>query len=530
MTLYVALACAIAATKLPWCDEGWYANPAYNLAFRGEMGISVLEPSGSYLNAYLSGVQHRAYLTVPNHILELAAWFRIFGFGLFSARFCSILWGAVGLLALFYILCALFPNPHVAHLALFLTCLDFIFVWTAADTRAEAPANALALCALVVYLRFREKRFGAAILFSQVLLAVAVFTHPNALLVGLAIPVLTLWRDSKRIRARHLVIAAPPYLAIAGLWAIYILQSPSDFRAQFLANASGRNGTRWRDIFHPVNAISMEGARYVGAYWGRSLWAGEGNPLLLLVVFIYALAAGWLLLTWRHQQPGSRTFTVCLSTLLIGLTFLNGFKAPTYLHFAVPFYDAAVAVWLIMLWQRGRTAKGIALIAGCGFALLELATSFKHIRAEEIQRQYRPTIAVLKHERATGKSIMGTAALGFGLDFVGFSDDWRLGVYSSLAPDVIVLDRSYRQFLRDFEIQEPVVVARALRTLTTDYRLSTAFGSYWIFERVHGDGGPAIDTSGLTNGGRAELLFEHLCPTLASKNGERQHAQVSCTF
>ncbi len=51
----LVLAGWIARTKAPWCDEGWFANPAYNLAFKGNLGSNVLEPSGHFLNAYLKG-------------------------------------------------------------------------------------------------------------------------------------------------------------------------------------------------------------------------------------------------------------------------------------------------------------------------------------------------------------------------------------------------------------------------------------------------------------------------------------------
>ena len=74
IVVFLTLATALARTKAPWCDEGWFANPAYNLAFHGQMGTNVLEPSGHFLNAYLSGIQERTYLMVPNHMVALAGW------------------------------------------------------------------------------------------------------------------------------------------------------------------------------------------------------------------------------------------------------------------------------------------------------------------------------------------------------------------------------------------------------------------------------------------------------------------------
>ena len=35
--IFIGLAIALARAKAPWCDEGWFANPSYNLAFHGMM-------------------------------------------------------------------------------------------------------------------------------------------------------------------------------------------------------------------------------------------------------------------------------------------------------------------------------------------------------------------------------------------------------------------------------------------------------------------------------------------------------------
>src|SRR5690242_3189842 len=71
--IYFILAICIARTKAPWCDEGWIACPAYNLAFRGNLGTNVLEPTGHFLNADLKGIQTRTYTNPPGQFVLLAA-------------------------------------------------------------------------------------------------------------------------------------------------------------------------------------------------------------------------------------------------------------------------------------------------------------------------------------------------------------------------------------------------------------------------------------------------------------------------
>ncbi|HSR08636.1 MAG TPA: glycosyltransferase family 39 protein [Bryobacteraceae bacterium] len=484
VAIYLTLALWIAHTKAPWCDEGWFANPAYNLAFHGYMGSNVVEPSGFYLNTYLRGIHDRTYYVTPNHLVALAGWFRVFGFSLFSMRLYSILWGVVALLALFYILYHLFPNPQVAQLAVLLLSVDFIFLWSAADGRMEAPANALALCALAAYLYFREQRFGTAVLVSQLFLAAAVFTHPNALLVGIVIPVLA-WRDDRqRIRPAHLLLVAAPYVVFAAPWALYILQSPAGFKAQFFANAAGRGSARWKVFLQPWRAVLDEGSRHLRVYLVSDVWSAEMNPWMGFVPFMYLGAIIWLFWNWKKRGTGMQVLGICVATVLIALTFLNGLKLSMYLCYAVPFYDAILAAWLLALWQRRGDSGGLALVIGFAFVFLQVTTSVMHIRADEYGRDYLPAIHALEQDRAEGKTIVGTAALGFGLHFQGFADDWRLGLYSHLDPDVLVIDRSYRQFSRQFEKDEPLVFAHTTKILGSAYRPTHRYGSFWLYERV----------------------------------------------
>jgi 4-amino-4-deoxy-L-arabinose transferase-like glycosyltransferase len=178
LIVYLVLSVWLAQTKAPWCDEGWFANPAYDLAFHGRMGTTVLEPSGFHLNSYFKGIQERTYLFPPNHLVALAGWFRIFGMSALTMRAYSICWGAATLPLLYYILLYLFPDRRVAQLGTLLTAIDFIYLWTTADGRPEASANALALASLAAYLHFRRQNFSKAVLISQILGASAVFVHP----------------------------------------------------------------------------------------------------------------------------------------------------------------------------------------------------------------------------------------------------------------------------------------------------------------------------------------------------------------
>jgi hypothetical protein len=523
--IFAGLATALAMTKAPWCDEGAFANPAYNLAFHGKMGANVLNPSGHFLNAYLKGIQERTYIVVPNHLVALAGWYRLFGFSLMTTRAYSILWGAAALPILFYIFRKLIPHPGVAQLATLLTSIDFVYLWSSADGRMESSANALALGSIAAYLYWRESDFGRAIWISQVLSAAAVFTHPNAILTQLIVGVL-IWRfDRAQLRWRHVVFAGVPYAAFGLMWSVYILQSPSDFTAQFLSNAAGRHASRLMAIIQPWTAVRSELIRHVGVYSASGLWTGVMNQWLLLIPVIYAISLIAFFRNWKTYGPTVRAFLLSVVAMMLGMTFLNGFKALMYMAYILPLYCAVLAFGLVKLWNEGPAGRIMAMTAGCGFAALQVLASVEHIKADEYHRDYQKAIAFLRPEQAKGKSIVGTAALGFGLGFTGFEDDWRLGLYSHLDPDVVVMDRSYRYFTEQFERDEPLVFSHVVSSLTTNYRLAGRFGTFWVFERAtlasttQPSTTQAIDVKAMAmkeKGKQAEYLFEQLERSIAA--------------
>lgn len=525
--IFAGLATALAMTKAPWCDEGAFANPSYNLAFHGKMSANVINPSGHYLNAYLRGIQERTYIVVPNHLVALAGWYRIFGFSLLSMRAYSILWGAIALPILFYIFWRLIPNPGVAQLATLLTAIDFVYLWVSADGRMESSANTLAFGSIAAYLYLRERGLGRAVLMSQLLSAAAVFTHPNAVLTQLVLAVLVWHFDRTRLRWQHLFLASAPYVLFGALWAIYIAQSPGDFSAQFFANAAGRSASRWKTIFQPWMAVWNEIIRQLGVYVSGGLWSGVMNKYMLLIPIGYTVALAAVFRKWKTYEPLVKTFLASTVAMIVGLTILNGFKAPMYIASLLPWYNAVLAFGLVRLWKGGRDGKLAAVAAGVGFAALQLTTSVQHIRADEYRRDYLPVIAFLQQEQAAGKSIVGTAALGFGLGFTGFEDDWRLGEYSHLNPDVFVVDRSYRYFTKIFEREEPSVFSHVVNTLTVKYRLTKRFGTFWIFERATPASPPlgfdVRDIAMKEKGKQAEYLFEQIersADTAAVKTSE----------
>jgi len=306
LVVFLVLACSLAYTKAPWCDEGWWVNPAYDLAFRGHMGMNVVEPTGQFIHADLRGLQERTYTFPPNHFVALAGWFRVFGFSAFRARLYSICWSLITLAALFYILRKLFPDPRVAHLAILFVAMDFVFLWSTADGRPDAMASSLVTCSVALYLRLREGDLRRAILVSQIFAAAGVFAHFNASVLVLALAAITWHLDRDRLKFQHLAHAGAPYLLFASLWSFYILQKPNDFIAQFFPQAGWSQ--RWNGIFRPDLAIVSEIRRHLAAYSVNDVSTGIANGWAILIPLLYLSVAVWFMRSSHRLGKSERAF------------------------------------------------------------------------------------------------------------------------------------------------------------------------------------------------------------------------------
>jgi hypothetical protein len=89
--VFAAFALTLLFTKRPWVDEAWFTSPALDLVTRGRFGTLLLDPAGSHLrlykaDAFLRGISEHTYWVMPIHLLQLAAWGKVFGFSIFSMR------------------------------------------------------------------------------------------------------------------------------------------------------------------------------------------------------------------------------------------------------------------------------------------------------------------------------------------------------------------------------------------------------------------------------------------------------------
>lgn len=489
--VYLSLAVMSALTMRPWCDEGWFSNPAENLLTTGSMPTSVLDPTASWRGINLQGIDRHTYWVMPLYILAQAGWYRIIGFSLLSMRLLSVLWGLVALVCWYIILKRLSGRTAVALLAVALLGTDFQFLLTAGNGRMDMMTAALGSAALAAYLTIRERNLGRAILISQILAAAGLFTHPLGILGVAGLAFVSLYCDWKRLRPGHFMLAGIPYVAGAAGWGLYILQSPADFLPQFASNASGR-----LELFQaPVTVLRRElEQRYLSPY-GLAAGMPPAGRLKGIVLAIYSVGVlGALTQKSIRRHVGLRVLLILMACNLIGLTIMDSFGIGWYLIYLLPLAIALVAALANSWWTSGRAPR-VAIALALGLLIsIQLTVSISRI-AKNNRSDFLAAADFLRDRLSGYRLVMASAEFGIPLQFDRrLIDDFRLGYRSGKRPDLIVMDTPryclWTGLLRDQDTGN----YRYIQNLLSSYRLVYDHGAYRMYQRSNAT---AVEASGV---------------------------------
>ena len=300
LIIYLVLATGHVRTLRPWCDEGWFSSPALNLLTKGHMGTSVLDPTATFRSVQLTGINEATYWIMPLYILAQAAWYTLVGFSLPSMRALSVLWGLAALISWYLIIRCLSREKRVALITVALLAIDFQFLTSASSGRMDMMAAGLGFAGMATYLCLRTSSLTWAVIGSHSLVTAAVLTHPLGVMALVSLLFLTWYFDAPAVRCRHLLVAPIPYLLGFGAWSLYILRSPSLFRAQFGGNASDR----WTAIHSPLQALKLEiTGRYLTAFGFAPETHGVAHfkVMVLLIYMTGVFACAWIpALRWHR--------------------------------------------------------------------------------------------------------------------------------------------------------------------------------------------------------------------------------------
>jgi 4-amino-4-deoxy-L-arabinose transferase-like glycosyltransferase len=488
LVCYLFLAFTIAEVKTPWVDEGWIASAPANWAATGSFGTPSLEPTGSWLNSELTGIQHYTYWNLPVGVLVQGLWYKLVGFSVLKMRALGILFGLLTLLSWFVVVRKLSGSPLAGAITAALLSVDYTFLWSAADGRMDAMCVALGAAGFAAYLGLRETSRTRALWLAHISAALSLFTHPNGILFVLGLAFLILYFDRERL-SWHDISAFTPYLAIAAIWSLYILVRPDYFVAQFGANASVQGGIRWAGLKHPLEALELEiVGRYLAHFGVLPLWGGPVPRYAIGIPIIYWAAPLFVCVLAPVRRWANIRALLWLAGLFFGsMTLFVGMKAQCYLSAIIPFYLAILAIWLVRSCSCRSTAAPLSILLTTALILCQLGTIAFKIQKNAYASEYQPAVEFVRSRLAPGKSVFADSYFGFNLGFNRVRDDARLGYYSGSRADLIVEDLWYEWWWnRVFPQDEPEVTRYVNNLLSSDYRLAFERGPFRVYERRGG--------------------------------------------
>lgn len=452
IAIYLVLAVMQASAKRPWSDEGWFASPAFNLAYHGFMGTTVL------YNPNLPRIQQHTYWILPLYLVALAGWFKLTGFGLVSMRMLSAVFGALAIGSWYAIAQKLTRDPLTAAVTAVLLATDYLFVNIGTLGRPDMMCAGWGSLALALYLCLREHGLRRAFLWANVAMACCFFTHPNVVLFAVLFALL-LWRyDRKNLRIQTLLLGAVPYLVGAAMWLVYIGKDPSAFHAQLTDNADERG--RFGNFLHPLMAIKAEIVdRYATAYGLGAHGAGHNGPIMLKSFVLACYVAAILICLFVpsiRARAGTKLALTMLGIIFAIQCFFNQ-KLSWYLAHIVPLYTLVLAIALVATWQRRRFMRAGASVVILALLGVQVGGTLYLAKTNTYATQYMPLLAFLNH-LPPQQSIYGSAAIEFGLRHrERLLDDVSLGYYTHREPNYVVMDPIYANALLGLKYHHPVV-------------------------------------------------------------------------
>ena len=471
LTLFLILTIVTAVTKAPWCDEGWFASPAYNLAFKGFMGTTVLDPgSGTpvlHTRTRVDGIDRYTYWVMPLSLIAQAGWFKLLGFGLLRMRALSMVWALLALFAWWIVFHQLSGKRYVALLAVALMEVDYEFVWSAADGRMDMMCAALGATGLAAYLLLRERSLPWAMVAANACIAASGLTHPNGILYLVALGCILMMFDRRRIGWRHLALSGVPYLVALALWLPYVMKAPDLFRIQLLGNTAGRDTA----FAAPILSLEREAERYLHAFgfapWSHGL---AHSSILELLAYLSGVAACAFQPQLRHK-PAARRAVILTSAICLFLFLFEGAKVSQYLVHVIPWFSFALAVAVMDWWVQRRMPRIIPVaITGVVMFLAIVRLAVPALR-DNYRYRYVPAARFLEGRAAPTDLIMGSAELIFALGTDRpVLDDIMLGTTTGKTARFIVMDPRYSDYLESIRATAPADYERVAQRLREHYQ------------------------------------------------------------
>lgn len=255
------------------------------------------------------------------------------------------------------------------------------------------------------------------------------------------------------------------------------MQSPEDFRGQFLNHSAHRVG----GVSSPWRALSTDFTqRYVFAFWG----AMQGlNRLKAIVVLLYIGGIIGTLLTPTLRRLAYVGVLLVLSVVYyVGIALLDTLKSPHYFIQLFPLLLALTAIFADYLIQHIPRWRALTVGAVGALVLVQLGGVVMQARANTWHNTYDPVVAYVRQHSYPDSLIIGPAELTFGLGTnANLKDDTRLGYGTDWSPELIVQNEFYQ--FDYFREHEPRVYEFIENRLANEYRPVYVREKYIVYAR-----------------------------------------------
>jgi len=488
VSVYLILAGWNAATRKPGIDEVQFANPALDLITRGKTGVTMMSGWGAFPEVPRVDVhgQTYSYWTMPLSFLGLAGWFKVVGFGFFRMRTLPVLFGLLGVLSWYCIVVCITGLRSAGLLAMALISVDRAYLDSAAEARPDMQSAALGFAAIATYLMLRKRKqgLGMAVLVSQILIVLSIFTHPIGGLALIGVLLVAAWLDHAVIRWRLIFVAAIPYLLAATLWGWYISLDTYAFQHQFFSNLNPR--VRLGGLRNPLSGFVRElQERYLAGMYLPYYVAGFRKVTAAIpIAYAAAVFAPLLSPTFRRMRRDWLVLPVLAVIDQASFALAEGTKSYYYLVHLTPVFASCCALCVVHWWQIKRRA-GFALVgAVMVFACLEVSWVIGSCLQNRYRTSYLQVVAFLKQRASPDDLIMGQGQFAFAFGFYNshFTDDPMLGYYTHRRPVwIIVDDKAYQQSFIGLREKTPVIAAYVDALLERDYEEVFSVPNYDVY-------------------------------------------------
>lgn len=477
ISCYLLILISNIATRAPWVDEGLVANPAWNLAINGSTGTTCIETRGSQWTR----VDKHTYNTLPLGILNLALWYKLFGFSLTTTRLPSLFWATVLLISIYFFLRLHGANRALAAVSVILTAIDYNFMIAATFARVDMMCAAIGISALASFSLLRLNRPKWAVLFSSFLVMLSLLTHPNGVVFVPAVLLVELLAFRWSLSWKTAVLALLPVLTVGACWFAYLVL---DWDAALDQLHSNTYPGRLTGFLHPLLAIRSELLdRYLTAF-GLTLGEHPSGPLRARSIVLVAYLSGLVSILWithlRHFRL-VRLVVALLSLVSVYLTFFDGTRFTYYMVLVTPWWCTLLGVILLHLWTSCR--KAFAAIVITFLAVLQTGGVLYRSAQNPYRNDLVPAVSFLQSHASKEDLVFANTdfAMAYGFDR-NVKAEISLGYRSNIDPEYIVIDPNALWQMRSWRGLEPSVYRYMVARLHI-YRLIYDQRGYQIYHK-----------------------------------------------